>query len=197
MQPGPGGCNLDQVSKEILRGDFNPGKTALNLTRLQPSGLHLLTGLADPVRAESLGRSELLALVDAMAKSYEVVILDTNQTLVLEATLAALDAADLVIIHVALAENQVRHLGRYLTLLEQGLRLDKQKIRVVVNHVAGGATLPVVTIEEVLGRPVAGEVPYYRDWAAWTGENLPPVDRRGELLLGLVSVPVQGPGKGE
>ncbi|KKM13055.1 hypothetical protein SY88_00380 [Clostridiales bacterium PH28_bin88] len=190
------GYNLDQVSEEVLRGDFDPGKTAQNLTRLQPSGVHLLAGLTDPVRAESLGRSELLALAGAMAKAYDVVILDTNQTLVLEATLAALDAADLVIIPVAPAENQVRHVGRYLTLLEQGLRLDKSKIRVVANHMAGSVTLPVATVEQVLGRAVAGQVPYYRDWATWTGENLPPVDRREGLLVVLVSVPLQGPGEG-
>lgn len=191
------GYNLDQVSEEVLRGDFDPGKTAMNLTRIQPSGVHLLAGLTDPVRAESLGRSELLALVGAMAKNYDVVIVDTNQALVLEATLAALDAADLVVIPVVPAENQVRHLGRYLTLLEQGLRLEKSKIRVVVNHLAAGATLPVVTIEKILGRPMAGEAPYYREWAAWSGENLPLVDRRERLLLGLVSVPGKGPGKGE
>jgi len=194
--PGKG-CNLDQVSEEFLRGDFTPEKTAQNLTLLQPSGVHLLAGLTDPVRAESLGRTELLALVGAMANNYDVVILDTNQTLVLEATLAALDAAELVIIPVVPAENQVRHLGRYLTLLEQGLRLDKSKIRVVVSHLAAGATLPMVTIEKVLLCPLAGEVPYYRDWAAWTGENLPPVDRQEELLLGLVSVPAQSRGKEE
>jgi len=191
------GYNLDQVSEEVFRGDFDPEKTAQNLTRLQPSGVCLLAGLTDPLRVESLGRSEYLALAGAMAKNYDVVILDTNQTLVLEATLAALDVADLVVIPVVPSENQVRHLDRYLTLLEQGLRLDKQKIRVVVNHLAAGVTLPVTTIEQVLGRPVAGEVPYYQDWAAWTGENLPPVDRREELLMGLVSVPLQGPGKGE
>lgn len=194
--PGKG-CNLDQVSEEFLRGDFDPARTALNLTRLQPSGVHLLVGLTNPVRVESLRRCELLALVGAMAKAYDVVILDTNQTLVLEATLAALDAADLVIIPVAPAENQVRHLGRYLTLLEQGLRLDKSKIRIVVNHLAGGATLPVATIEQVLSHPLAGEVPYYREWATWTREKLPPVDHRGELLVRLVSVSVQGQGKGE
>jgi len=191
------GCNLDQVSEEVLRGDFDPAKTALKLARLQPSGVRLLAGLTDPVRAESLGRSEFLALVGAMAKTYDVVILDINRILVLEATLTALDAADLVIIPVSPAENQVRHMARYLTLLEQGLRLEKQKIRVVVNHVAWEPALPVTTIEQVLGRAVAGQVPHYREWANWAGENLPPVDRRGELLVELVSVPVQGPGKGE
>ncbi|KKM12922.1 hypothetical protein SY88_01060 [Clostridiales bacterium PH28_bin88] len=186
--PG-GGYSLDRVSEDLLRGDFDPAKTSLSLPRLKPAGVYLLAGLADPLRAETLGRAEFTSLVSALAQNYDAVVLDTSRFLSQEATLAAVDAADLVMMPVAPAENQVRHLGRYLRLLERDLGLARKKVRVVINHLTGRLSLPASTIEQALGRPVAGEVPYCREWTGWAGEEMPPVAVREGLLLGLVVVP--------
>ncbi|KKM12707.1 hypothetical protein SY88_02240 [Clostridiales bacterium PH28_bin88] len=195
--PG-GGYGLDQVSEDVLRGDFHAAKTALALPRLKPAGVYLLAGPSHPLRAETMDRVEFVSLVSALSEVYGAVVLDTSRFLSLEATLAALDVADLVVVPVAPVENQVRHLGRYLLLLERDLVLAPAKVRVVVNHLSGRPALPAGTIAQALGRPVAGEVPYSREWAGWTGEELPPLAGREGILLDLVRVSARDvPGKGE
>ncbi len=188
-----GGYGLDQVSEDVLRGDFDPAKTALALPRLKPAGVYLLAGPSHPLRAETLGRTEFVSLVTAFAEAYDAVVLDTGRFLSLEATLAALDAADLVVMPVAAVDNQVRHLGRYLPILERDLGLGRDKVRLVINHLTGRQVLPPTAIEQALGRPVAGEVPHRREWDGWAGEELPPVAGLENILLGLVSLT----GKGE
>lgn len=188
-----GGYGLDQVSEDVLRGDFQATKTALALPRLKPAGVYLLAGPSHPLRAETLGRTEFVSLVSALAQNYDAVVLDTSRFLSLEVTLAALDAADLVVMPVAAVENQVRHLGRYLPILERDLGLGRDKVRLVINHLTGRQVLPPTAIEQALGRSVAGEVPHRREWAGWAGEELPPVSGLENALLGLVSLT----GKGE
>lgn len=190
----PGGSyGLDQVSEDQLRGDFNPTKTVLALPRLKPAGVYVLAGPTDPLRAETLGRAEFIRLVSALAQNYDAVVLDTSRFLSLEATLAVLDAADLVVVPVAPVENQVRHLVRYQPILERDLGLKREKVRVVINHLSGRPALSAGTISQALGWSAVGEVSYSREWAAWTGEELPPVAGRENILLDLISLT----GKGE
>lgn len=190
--------SLDTMLGEFLRGDFDPAKTAQSLTCFKPEGVYILPGPTDMVRADSLGKDEFFNLVSALAENYDAVLLDTNRSLVLEATLVALDIADLIIVPVAPADNIVRHVGRYLAILEHDLRLDKEKVRVMVNQLSGKAVIATAAIEQVLGKKVAGEIPFRREWRDWYGDKLPPVNGWEDLLLGLVAVPVQtGPGKEE
>jgi len=182
------GYGLDQIVEEVLRGDFNPIATALKLPCLKPPRVHLLSGPTDTVRAENLGRSELLRLINALTEQFDAVVLDTNQTLALEATLVALDAADLIIMPVTPKDNIVRHVGRYLSLMEQGLCLDMQKTRLVLNQrVDKKAVLSTSDVEYVLGRRIAAEIPYCQGWENWNRENLPPVDGREDLLLKMIN----------
>lgn len=185
------GYGLDQVVEEVLRGDFEPYVTALKLPCLKPDRVHLLPGPTDPVRAENLGEKELLSLVNALAENYDTVIVDTNQTLAQEATLVALDVADLIIIPITPKENVVRHIGRYLRVMKNDLCLDMCKVQLVVNQVMEkAAALSTGDIERVLGWKVAMEIPHCKEWGNWNGVNLPPIDGWESLLLSMVNTSI-------
>lgn len=190
------GYGLDQVIEDILRGDFDPYVTALKLPCLKPARVHLLSGPTDPVRAEALREKELLSLVNALAENYDTVIIDTNQTLAQEATLVALDAADLIIVPVTPKENVVRHISRFLGIMENGLCIDMQKVRLVANQALEKAVaLSTRDIERVLGRKVATEIPHCQQWENWNGGNLPLVDGRENLLLSMVNTSILPEGR--
>ncbi|MCR4441247.1 MAG: AAA family ATPase [Peptococcaceae bacterium] len=185
-----GGYSLDQVASDILRGDFDPAKTASKLSCLKPTGVHLLSGPGDIVRAENLGRVELLSMVSGLAGQFDVVVLDTNRNLAMEATLAALDAADLVVIPVILGDGPVRHIGRYLSILVHDLCFDINKFRLVLNHGREKPALSAGQIEALLGRKIEAEIPYCPHWAEWRGDALQTATGWEDVLLSLVSVPV-------
>lgn len=184
------GYSMDQVASDILRGDFDPAKTASKLPRLKPTGVHLLSGPGDIVRAENLGQVELSNLVSALAGQFDVVVLDTNRNLALEATLAALDAADLVVIPVMPGDGPVRHIGRYLSILVHDLCFDIKKFRLVLNHKTGKPALSAGQIAALLGRKIEAEIPYCPHWAEWQGDALQTATGWEDVLLSLVSVPV-------
>lgn len=191
-----GGYSLDQVVTDLLRGDFDPAKTASKLPCLKPTGVHLLSGPSDIMLAENLGRVELSNLVSALAEQYDAVVLDTNRNLAQEVTLAALDATDLVVIPVMPGDGPVRHIGRYISILVHGLCFDIKKFQLVLNHSTGKPALSADQIEALLGKKIEEEIPFCRQWAEWQGDTLPPVAGWEDVLLSLVSVlvPVM-PGK--
>jgi len=187
--PGSG-YGLDQVVEEVLRGDFDPYVTALKLPCLKPARVHFLSGPTDPVRAETLREKELLSLVNALVKNYDTIIIDTNQTLAQEATLVALDVADLIIVPVTPKENVIRHIGRYLGVMENGLLIDMQKVQLVANHWVEKAEISTRDIERVLGRKIATEIPHCHEWENWSGGNFPPIEGRENLLCSLVNTSI-------
>lgn len=108
------GYGLDQIVKEVLRREFDPLATTLKLPCLKPSSVHLLSGPTDTARAENLKRNELLRLINALAENYDTVVVDTNQTPALDATLVALDEANLIIVPLIPKYDIVQYEGRSL-----------------------------------------------------------------------------------
>lgn len=182
------GYGLDQIAEELLLGDFDPRVTALKLPCLKPTRVHLLSGPTDIVRAEILKQNEVQSLINALAEYYDMVVIDTNRALALDVTLVALDAADVIIVPVTPKDNIVRHVGRYLNVMENGLCHDMQKIRFVLNQGAEKSTaLSTSDIERVLGRKITNEIPYCQGWESWDKENLLSVDGKEDLLLKMVN----------
>lgn len=158
------GYSLDDMAREVLRGEFDPRQSAGKIPRVQPPGVFLLSGAEDPVGVEGIGRESFAALLTALGTAFDMVVVDTNRSLALEATLAALDASDLVVMPVSGREQDARHAARYLALLREGMCFDMGKVLVVLNHPPGAESLGREALTEVLGRPVAAEVPYRREW---------------------------------
>lgn len=151
--------SLDDVATDVLSGAFDPHRVASALPRVGPAGVYLLAGATQPLRSELLSRDVLTALLAAIAARYDVLICDTSRTLAYVATLAAIDAADTLVIPVTPDELAAWHVARYLALLEHDLTIDPARFAVVLNHTTPDRSDPQI-VTQLLKRPLAAHVPY-------------------------------------
>jgi pilus assembly protein CpaE len=156
---------VDRIDAELLNALLTPG----------PDGVWLLP---------SSDKTEVLELIDANAATsilahlrshFGYVVVDTEHYLG-ERTIAALDAAEHILLVTQLSVPALRSAQRTLQLFDR-LGYDKSKVHVVVNRANAESPLSSSDAESVLGRPIEWKLP--NDFGACTAattKGVPVID---------------------
>lgn len=163
---------LDQVVEDFLTGNFSGTGLVKRLPKTSVNRLWVLGGAEDILRTELLGRQEITKLLDELANHFDAVVIDTSRTLQFEPVLAALDRAEVVYVPVRTHGQDLRHVVRYLNLLQNDLQYPAERLKVVLNDVRPG-DLDKRDVERAIGRPIDAVVPRNRAWLDWDGNGWP------------------------
>jgi len=147
--------DLNKTAEAIFKGDFDPERLAKSIAPVKGfKNLYCLGGLTDILSMDMFNQENIKGLLDAFSERFDHLIIDAGREINLASTLMAFYAAGMVIVPVIGKVGPLRHARRYLDLMENGLNLEKEKIKVVVNkhdkHLNG---FSVDEIKELLGRP--------------------------------------------
>jgi|GEM_PF-4961234 len=181
--------DLNKTAEAIFRGDYDPEHIAESITKVKGfKNLYCLGGLTEILSMDLFTQDNIKSLLDVFSRKYDHLVIDTGREINLTSTLVAFYTAGKVLMPVVGKVDPLRHARRYLDILENGLKLEKDKITVVVNkydrQVDG---FSVKEVEELLGRPVSS----LKYNAKLTGEGyFPKSFDRGvsEKLLSLAAI---------
>ncbi|WP_340296204.1 AAA family ATPase, partial [Aquipuribacter hungaricus] len=146
--PAPDG---EPMGPEALRALLTP----------HSPGLSALLAPAQPGRAASVPVELVESVLEALRHAVDHVVVDTPTALDAH-VLAALEAADTVVLLAALEIPALKHLKITLETLEQ-LGLPEERWRVVLNRSDSDVGLAVREVERTLGWRISGMVPSSRD----------------------------------
>jgi pilus assembly protein CpaE len=143
LLPGFGGIDYDVVDSVI--GKHSSGTSVLAAP---------LTGTFD---GSTLTRYMVQSILEALREHYECTIADTGYAN-LEATLAAMDYSDIILVVVGMDLPRLRDGKLYLKNL-MAANYPKEKIRVVVNRAGGSKEISSGEVETILDFPVTAQLP--------------------------------------
>lgn len=135
-------------------GDLQSEAVAAHLLQ-HASGLRLLASPALPVMGSGLSRTAARAILEAMQRQFDTVIVDASSVLD-EATMAAVETATVVGLVVTAEPPAIQTAAGTLRALKQW----SDKFQIVSNQVAPGLRLPKGALERALKRPLAGSIPF-------------------------------------
>jgi len=122
-----------------------------------PLGLRVLLGPFSPEYGDLVRAEHVRAIVDILRREFDYVVVDTASQLS-EATLEAIDAADRVIVVGALTIPAIKDTRLMLKMLES-LKVNRDRISVVVNGHDAHAVYDAPSIERNLKFPVRVQLP--------------------------------------
>ncbi|CAN5261250.1 AAA family ATPase [soil metagenome] len=122
-----------------------------------PDGFSVLAAPADPVNADAIGADEVDALVEALGRHCDVLVLDCATGLS-ERTLAALDRADHTIICTQIDVPGIANLKSFLATVDR-LGIETDARTVVLNKEIPVSGVTGADVIDVLG-PVGGILPF-------------------------------------
>ena len=122
-----------------------------------PAGVYVLPAPYDLDEAELVTPVQVNRLLKRLCAAFDAVIIDAGNE-VNDASLAALDAADRLLLLTLPSLPAIRNTKRSLQLFER-LHYDSSKVVVVVNRHNARARVDRASIEEALGRPIQWSVP--------------------------------------
>jgi pilus assembly protein CpaE len=160
------------------------------LTR-HPSGLYALCGPESPADADDVGFDHALQAVQLLSGEFTTVLVDTAGDLG-EATLAAIEAATDLLFVCSTDVSAIRSLRKELDALDR-LAMTGQRRHLVLNRSDAPVGVRVADVEDVLGLPVAVQVPSSKSVPMAVNQGLPvveayprsPVARQLERLVDL------------
>lgn len=152
LRPEPNWTDL----RAELEDDNGPDSEVLTTGLLEhESGLHLLASPVLPPVREELSGSMVANLLRALSERFEILVVDTPSVLS-EATMTAVDAAAETCLVVAGEPASVQStLGTIRALGERGSELS-----IVVSQTARAGRAPAKSVEQVIGRPAMGVIPF-------------------------------------
>ncbi len=127
------------------------------IMRNHASGLEVLCGPADPSRAAEISPATIARAIEGLRRTYELTIVDTGPALD-GWTRAALEACDLAYLVTTLDLAAVKNAKLCLGMLET-LRLERQKVRVVLNRAGSKVDFPLDEVRKALQRRIDAELP--------------------------------------
>lgn len=169
-------AELDRVDPSYLRG-------AIPMHR---SGLHVLPAPYAPDDAELITPVQAGRLLEGLRTAFDAVVVDAG-SYINDVTLAALDAADRIILVTLPSLPSIRNTKRSLELFER-LHYDTGRLSIVVNRANARDSVPSGDMAQALGHPVDWTLP--NDFAAAMramneGTVLRSVQPKGALVLAL------------
>lgn len=141
------------------------------LREVPGSGARLLPGPMDPARAERIVGSDIARILAMMRASAPYVVVDTSSSFD-DRTLAAIDAADVVVVVASLDVAALRGLTVSLRTLHE-LGVQQHAIRIVLNRADSKSGLTSADVERATGRTIDVEVPSTRAVARSINEGVP------------------------
>lgn len=121
------------------------------------SGLKVLPAPAKPEYAELITADQVKRVLELLREKYTYIFVDTPQTFQ-DHVLTALDASDKIIILSTLDLPTVKNVKLCLDTMK-GLHYDLEKIRLVINKLAGERYLRSRDVEAVLEHTIAAQLP--------------------------------------
>jgi pilus assembly protein CpaE len=126
------------------------------LTTHEESGLKILVAPSTPQYAESVTVYTVEQSIEALREIYNYVIIDTPSQLQ-DTTLAALDAANMILLVTSLDLLALHKTRTALDMLRQLYPADK--IQVVLNRANSEVGITVQDVESALGAPLRAQIP--------------------------------------
>jgi len=149
LRPDPNWSTLPLLTTD-------PGKAAIhNYLLTHPAKLSLLAAPFVPVVGEGLRREAVLTILAALRQNFALLMVDLPSMLN-DGTMAVLETADAIGVVTTADQPSIQTTMGTL----QATRPLASKVRLVLNQVAPGTSLPVDALQRVLKQPFAGIVPY-------------------------------------
>lgn len=121
------------------------------------SGLKVLLAPPRPEMAELIGSKHVEALLPALRRQFDFVVVDTTSSLN-DVTLAILDAADRILLVAGQTLPSLKNASRFYDVAD-GLNYNPQKITLIINAASNKASITIKDITEILKRPVVVTLP--------------------------------------
>lgn len=121
------------------------------------TGLHILAAPNRPEYAEKVSSSQFSKVLDYLRNLYSYVVVDTSAYLT-DATLAAIDASDLIILVSTQDIPSIKNCRLFLDLL-QTMGIEREKILFVMNRFDKRINITPDRVAENLKQPVASVIP--------------------------------------
>jgi Flp pilus assembly CpaE family ATPase len=145
-----------------------------NYVVTHPSTLKILEGATKPEDGEAVTGEHAKLAIEAMRRYNEVTVIDTSSTFT-DATIAALEAADKVILVCTPELTTLRDIRECQRIFTSVIRVSKDKLFYLLNNPGPFKALPNEQFEQALTRRVDVEMPFGQDLptrAATRGEAL-------------------------
>lgn len=165
-------AKLDRMDADLLRSLLTPVS----------SGVWVLPSSEDPESAEALDAAAVTTVIEQLRQHHTFTVLDCEHTLS-DRTLAALDAADRLVLVTQLNLPAMRSTQRTLALCQR-LGYPDEKLHIVVNRYHAGDAVTIADASAVLGRQIFYKLPNdYRTSAGALTKGVPVVDFDAASLL--------------
>lgn len=156
---------IDRIDADLLRSLLTP----------LSNGVWVLPSSEDPESAEALDAAAVTTILDQLRMHHTFTVIDCEHTLS-DRTLAALDAADRIVLVTQLNLPALRSTQRSLALCQR-LGYADEKVHVVVNRYHSGDVVTIADAAEVLGREIFYRLPNdYRTSAGALTKGVPVVE---------------------
>jgi pilus assembly protein CpaE len=152
------------------------------------NGLALLAAPASPFEWRSVPAERIEALLRALARQFDTVVVDTASTLS-EVSLATLAAAS-VVLWVTTPEYASVHDSLQAFQALRGVNRLDDRVRIILNEASSEIEVRPDSIERALGAPVFWTIPYDRAVrrTAQAGQPLVEADGRSPAAAGVVAL---------
>ncbi|UYN89286.1 MAG: response regulator [Anaerolineales bacterium] len=152
------------------------------LVHHEASGVHILAAPMRPEQADAVGGEQFGAVVSYLSRMYPYVLVDTGSTLN-DLTLAALDAASMVVLLITQDIPSIKNARLFLDLAE-GLGISKDQIVLVMNRFDKRRSITAERVRDNFKKEVAAIIPLEEKIV------VPAMDRGEPFVLRNSSTPV-------
>lgn len=163
------------VGDLVMKVDRIDGDLLFSLLTQGPGGIWTLPSSDNPEVLELIDANTAATIMSQLRTHFGYLVVDTEHYLS-ERTLAALDAADRIVLVTQLSVPALRSAQRTLQLFDR-LGYPQQKVMVIVNRADAESPLSVRDAESVLGREIVWRLPNdFRACAEATTKGVPLID---------------------
>lgn len=163
------------VGDLVMKVDRIDGDLLFSLLTQGPGGIWTLPSSDNPEVLELIDANAAATIMSQLRTHFGFLVVDTEHYLS-ERTLAALDAADRIVLVTQLSVPALRSAQRTLQLFDR-LGYPQRKVMVIVNRADAESPLSVRDAESVLGREIVWRLPNdFRACAEATTKGVPVID---------------------
>ena len=158
-----------------------------NYVITHPSTLKILEGATKPEDGETVTGEHARLAIEAMRRYNEVTVIDTSSNFT-ESTIAALEAADKVILVCTPELTTLRDIRECQRIFTSVIRVSKDKVFYLMNNPVPFKALPNDQFEQTLARRIDVEIPFGGDVptrAATRGEALVQVQPGSDMARAI------------